>query len=38
VQRGFSVGVAHKGGDFTVYTFNAGWTDPTIVLNLSWKF
>ncbi len=38
VQRGFSVGVAHKNADFTVYTFNAGWTDPTIVLNLSWKF
>ena len=38
MQRGFSVGVAHKDVDFTVYTFNAGWTDPTIVLNLSWKF
>jgi hypothetical protein len=38
VQRGFSVGVAHKDVDFTVYTFNAGWTDPTIVLSLSWKF
>jgi hypothetical protein len=38
VQRGFSVGVAHKNTDFTVYTFNAGWTDPTVVLILSWKF
>lgn len=38
VQRGFSVGVAHKKMDFTVYTFNAGWTDPTIVLNLGLTF
>jgi hypothetical protein len=38
VQRGFSVGVAHKNMDFTVYTFNAGWTDPTIVLNLGLTF
>lgn len=38
VQRGFSVGVAHKDVDFTVYTFNLGWTDPTVVLNLNWKF
>jgi hypothetical protein len=38
VQRGFSVGVAHKNMDFTVYTFNAGWTDPTIVLNLAVTF
>ena len=38
VQRGFSVGVVHKKMDFTVYTFNAGWTDPTIVLNLGLTF
>ena len=38
VQRGFSVGVVHKKMDFTVYTFNAGWTDPTIVLNLGFAF
>jgi len=38
LQRGFSVGVAHKKMDFTVYTFNAGWTDPTIVLNLGLTF
>ncbi len=38
VQRGFSVGIAHKKLDFTVYTFNAGWTDPTIVLNLGLTF
>jgi hypothetical protein len=38
VQRGFSVGVAHNHADFTVYTFNAGWTDPTVVLALSYAF
>ena len=38
VQRGFSVGFAHKAADFTVYTFNLGWTDPTVVLNLGLKF
>lgn len=38
VQRGFSVGVAHKKVDFTTYIFNAGWTDPTVVLALSVKF
>jgi hypothetical protein len=37
-QRGFSVGVAHKETDFTVYTFNAGWADPTIALSLSRTF
>ena len=38
IQRGFSVGLAHRNTDFTVYTLNAGWTDPTVVLNLSFKF
>jgi hypothetical protein len=38
VQRGFSVGFAHKQADFTVYTFNAGWTEPSVVLNLNWRF
>lgn len=38
VQRGFSVGVAHKRVDFTTYVFNAGWTDPTVVLGLTFKF
>jgi hypothetical protein len=38
VQRGFSVGVVHKKMDFTVYTLNAGWTDPTVVLNLGLTF
>jgi len=38
VQRGFSVGIAHKKVDFTTYIFNAGWTDPTVVLALSFTF
>ena len=38
IQRGFSVGIVHKKMDFTVYTLNAGWTDPTIVLNLGVTF
>jgi len=24
--------------DFTTYIFNAGWTDPTVVLALTFKF
>ena len=38
VQRGFSVGVVHKKMDFTVYTLNAGWSDPTVALNLGLIF
>ena len=38
VQRGFSAGIAYRKADFTTYVFNAGWTDPTVVLALSVKF
>ena len=38
VQRGVSVGFSHKKLDFTTYIFNAGWTDPTVVLGLSFNF
>jgi hypothetical protein len=38
IQRGFLVGFSHKNVDFTTYVFNAGWTDPTIVLSLGFKF
>jgi hypothetical protein len=38
VQRGVSLGVAYRRMDYTTYIFNAGWTDPTIVLALSYKF
>ena len=38
VQRGLLVGVSHKKLDFTTYIFNFGWTDPTVVLALGFKF
>ncbi len=38
VQRGFLVGVTHKSTSFTTYVFNAGWTDPTVVLTLGFQF
>jgi hypothetical protein len=38
VQRGFLVGVSHKQVEFTTYVFNAGWTDPTVVLELGVSF
>jgi hypothetical protein len=38
VQRGFFAGVSHKRIDFTTYVFNAGWTDPTVVLAVGFKF
>jgi hypothetical protein len=38
IQRGFLVGFAHKRVDFTTYVFNAGWTQPTVVLSLGFNF
>ena len=38
VQRGVSVGFSHKKVDFTTYILNAGWTDPTVILGLSFSF
>jgi|SRR6476660_2478740 hypothetical protein len=38
VQRGFLVGVSHKRLDFTTYVLNPGWTTPTIVLVIGFKF
>ena len=38
VQRGFLVDVSHKKVEFTTYIFNAGWTDPTVVLEASVSF
>ena len=35
VQRGFFAGVSYKRVDFTTYVFNAGWTDPTVVLAMT---
>jgi hypothetical protein len=37
-QRGFFVGVSHKKMEVTSYVFNAGWTDPTVVLELGFNF
>lgn len=37
-QRGFLVGVSHKKLEFTSYIFNAGWTDPTVVLEAGYTF
>jgi len=38
IQRGFLVGFARKKLDFTAYVFNAGWTDPTVVLSIGVEF
>jgi hypothetical protein len=38
VQRGVLIGFSHNKVDFTTYVFNAGWTDPTVVLALGFKF
>jgi hypothetical protein len=33
-QRGVFAGISHKKVSFTTYIFNAGWTDPTVVVEL----
>jgi len=38
IQRGLFVGFSHKKVEFTTYVFNAGWTDPTVVLSLGFNF
>jgi hypothetical protein len=38
IQRGVLVGFSGKRFDFTAYVFNAGWTDPTVVLSLGVGF
>jgi len=38
IQRGILVGFSHKGVDFTIYVFNAGWTTPTVVQSLAYSF
>lgn len=38
IQRGVLLGVSGKRLDFTTYIFNAGWTDPTVVLSLGLTF
>jgi hypothetical protein len=38
IQRGLFIGFSHKEASFTTYIFNAGWTDPTVVLSLGFNF
>ena len=38
VQRGFLVGVSRKKWESTIYVFNAGFTDPTVVLEAGLNF
>jgi len=38
LQRGVSVGFSHKKVDFTTYILNAGWTEPAVVLGLTFNF
>jgi len=32
------IGLSQEKVDFTTYIFNAGWTDPTVVLSLGFHF
>jgi len=38
VQRGFFAGLSYRKVVFTTYVFNVGWTDPTVVLAVGFKF
>ena len=38
VQRGFLVGISRTKWESTIYIFNAGFTDPTVVLELGLNF
>ena len=38
IQRGVLIGFSRKKVSFTTYVFNAGWTDPTVVLSLGFTF
>jgi hypothetical protein len=38
VQRGVSTGLAFRKLDFTTYVLNFGWTQPTVILALGFKF
>lgn len=38
VQRGFLVGISRTKWESTVYIFNVGFTDPTVVLELCLNF
>jgi hypothetical protein len=38
IQRGLLIGFSHKKVNFTTYIFNAGFTDPTVVLSMGLQF
>jgi len=38
IQRGLLIGFSHNRIDFTTYILNAGWTDPTVILSLGFRF
>lgn len=38
LERGVSLGFTYRKWDYTTYVFNAGWTDPTVVLGLTYTF
>jgi hypothetical protein len=38
IQRGILIGLSYQKATFTAYIFNAGWTDPTVVLSLGFNF
>ncbi len=38
IQRGLLVGASYKRVDLTVYVFNLGWTDATVVLAMGFNF
>ena len=38
IQRGLLMGLSHQQVNFTTYLFNAGWTDPTVVLSVGFNF
>lgn len=37
-QRGFLIGLSHNKAELTTYIFNAGWTQPSLVLEAGWSF
>ncbi len=38
VQRGVFMGFSHRNTSLTTYVFNAGWTEPSVVLTLGYTF
>lgn len=38
IQLGLPIGVSHQSVAFRTYIFNAGWTDPTVVISFGFTF